>query len=143
MLRSCGYCGRIHDPREECAQKMARQRRGYLQYYPMPRTEEQRFRSSHAWKRKSLEIRERDNYCCQACIRNLKGTQRRLEYENVSVHHAVPLREDFSRRLDNDNLITLCTVHHEMAERGEILKSDILSIIREQEQKISPPITYG
>ena len=118
---------------------MARQRRRYRQYDPMTRTEEQRFRSYHAWTRKSLEIRERDNYCCQACIRNLKGTRRRVEYENVGVHHAVPLREDFGRRLDNDNLITLCTMHHEMAERGEIAKSDILSIIREQEKKISPP----
>lgn len=139
MLRSCGYCGRIHNPREVCAQKMARQRRRYRQYDPLTRTEEQRFRSSHAWTHKSLEIRERDNYCCQACIRGLKGTRRRLEYESVSVHHAVPLSEDFSRRLDNDNLITLCAVHHDMAERGEIKKSDIIAIIREQEQKISPP----
>ena len=122
---------------------MARQRRRYRQYDPLTRTEEQRFRSSNAWTRKSYEIRERDNYCCQACARNLKGTRRRLEYENVSVHHAVPLREDFSRRLDNDNLITLCAVHHELAECGAIALSDIQAIIREQECEKYPPLTDG
>ncbi|MDO5548321.1 MAG: HNH endonuclease [Eubacteriales bacterium] len=138
MLRSCPYCGRIHDTREVCGQKLAHQRQRYRCSNPEARTEEQRFRSSQAWRRKSEEIRERDRYVCQACIRNLNGTRRRLEYENISVHHAVPLHVDYSRRLDNDNLITLCSVHHELAERGELSLEVVQGVIAEQEEKISP-----
>jgi 5-methylcytosine-specific restriction endonuclease McrA len=140
VLRSCSYCGRIHDPRDVCAQKLARHRE-YWKYDPMNRTQAQRFRATSAWKKKSEEIRARDNYCCQACLRKLKGTRRRLEYENVSVHHVISLDEDFSRRLDNDNLITLCSVHHELAESGKMDFSEIQTIIWEQEQKNIPPGT--
>jgi len=52
------------------------------------------------------------------------------------VHHVVPIEEDYDRRLDDDNLITLCAVHHDMAESGAIPREAILEIIQEQE---SPP----
>jgi len=32
----------------------------------------------------------------------------------------VPLAVDFSRRLDDDSLISLCGCHHEQAEAGKI-----------------------
>ena len=133
MLRSCQYCGRIHDTRDICAQRIAARRHRYAAYDPEARTDEQRFRSSQVWRLKSIEIRQRDNYCCQACARNLTGTRRRLEYDNVSVHHAVPLQVDYSRRLDNDNLISLCSLHHEQAECGAIDLQTIKRIIAEQE----------
>ena len=39
---------------------------------------------------------------------------------DISVHHIIPLAVDYSKRLDNDNLISLCHYHHERAESGEI-----------------------
>lgn len=65
MLRSCKYCGRIHDSKYQCSSKPVRRK---------IRTKQNSFRSTEAWKRKSLEIRERDRYLCQICIRKLYGT---------------------------------------------------------------------
>jgi hypothetical protein len=51
------------------------------------------------------------------------------------VHHAKPIEEDVSKSLDNDYLLTVCDMHHEMAESKEIPIDIILQIIAEQEKK--------
>ena len=50
----------------------------------------------------------------------LDGTERRLTYKGLSVYHIAPLSEDWERRLDETNFITLCALHHDMAERGRL-----------------------
>lgn len=127
MLVSCSYCGRIHEKNFDCGRKPQR-----IRY----NTDASKFRNTTSWQKKSREIRERDNYLCQCCIREMPGTFRKYEYDSVSVHHNVPVIEDESKRLDNANLITLCPVHHEMAERGEISRDAIQAIINEQEHAV-------
>ena len=124
MLKSCKYCGRIHDSKHDCGRKPQRQKQG---------NEKDRFRWTKAWQRKREEIKERDKYLCQICIRKLYDTETQYSYSSLEVHHAVPLEEDYEKRLDDDNLITLCERHHEKAERGEIPRKEILMIVREQE----------
>ncbi len=51
-----------------------------------------------------------------------------LKNRKLSVHHIVPLAEDFNRRLDDGNLITLCGFHHEQAERGVISRELLLEL---------------
>ena len=126
MLKSCRYCGRIHDSKFDCGHKP---KRGYRQ------DDIGRFRSSKAWQHKREDIKGRDNYLCQICIRQLYDTDNQYTYDGLEVHHAVPLEEDFDRRLDDDNLLTCCGRHHEMAERGEIPREAILKIIEEQEME--------
>lgn len=128
MLKSCSYCGRIHDSKYNCEKKPQKFKKKY---------EKDTFRSSSAWQKKAEEIKERDNYLCQICIRNLYGTMTRLNSMGLSVHHAIPLKINYELRLSNDNLITLCAKHHEMAESGEIPLNEILNIIRQQEK--DPP----
>ena len=53
----------------------------------------------------------------------------------LSVHHNIPINENYNRRLDNDNLITVCSYHHEMCESGEIPREAVQRIIDEQEGK--------
>lgn len=125
MLKSCSYCGRIHDRNHLCEHKPKRGKQG---------TDKDKFRSSRAWQRKRDEIRRRDLYLCQICVRQLYDTVRQYTYDELEVHHAISLEDDFNRRLDDDNLITLCERHHEMAERGEIPVDTVLSIIRVQEE---------
>lgn len=129
MLKACKYCGRIHSKKYVCEKKPIKKYQ--------KQTEMSRFRSTKEWTQKSIEIRERDKYLCQICVRNLHHTQRQYMYDGLSVHHAIPIATDWERRLDNDNLITLCSMHHEMAENGEIPYEEIRSIIDEQE-KIPP-----
>ena len=40
--------------------------------------------------------------------------------QDLSVHHIEPLEERLDLRLENDNLVTCCSRHHEMAEAGKI-----------------------
>lgn len=129
MKKSCVYCGRIHDSKYDCGMKPKKFKK---------RNIKDTFRSTAMWQRKTVEIKERDGYLCQICLRDLHGTKRRINHEKLSVHHAIPLQEDYEKRLDNDNLLTVCDMHHEMAERGIIPYDEIKEIIDEQERGVSP-----
>lgn len=133
-LKSCKYCGRIHDSKFICNNKQKaindRQKK-----YKTSNLEIYRLRNSKAWQDKREEIKERDNYLCQICIRKLYGTVNQYTYDGISVHHAESLESNWDKRLDNDNLITTCDPHHEMMESGEIPLDVVKDIIREQESK--------
>ncbi len=131
MLKSCQYCGRIHDVKFDCGKKPQSQKKP---------TYIDKFRSSRKWREKREQIRRRDKNLCQVCIRKLYGTDRQYNYENLSVHHAIPIETDFDLRLEDDNLLTICGMHHEMAESGQIPYEIIKKIIEEQEaeEEVSP-----
>ena len=84
MLKSCKYCGRIHDSQYDCGRKPPPQKK--MTYID-------RFRSSRRWREKREQIRRRDK-----------------------------------------NLLTVCEMHHEMAESGEIPYEVVKRIIDEQEE---------
>ena len=88
-----------------------------------------KFRKSYRWTKKAKEIKERDHFLCQVCIRNKYNTINVYNYNKLEVHHIVFLSEDFNKRLDDGNLITLCDYHHKMADDGEIPKEELLSYI--------------
>ena len=105
MRRACTYCGRSHKLGEVCPQKHAVTKQS---------TKTTRFRSSRTWRSKREYIARRDLYLCRVCLSEGRYST------NIHVHHIVPLAVDFSRRLDDDNLISLCSCHHEQAEAGKI-----------------------
>lgn len=119
MKKACPYCGKIHDKNFKCG-KFPKYFRG---------NKEDKFRWSYEWKCKREYIFRRDKYLCRACYCGLSGTLKRLNNQNLSVHHIVPLKADFSKRLDDNNLITLCSAHHEMAENGEISPEILIKAI--------------
>lgn len=88
-----------------------------------------KFRKSKRWTDKSIEIRVRDRYLCRVCMANLYNTVNQFNYDKLEVHHIIPISEDYNKRLDNDNLITLCNYHHKLAESGEIPREDLLKLI--------------
>lgn len=119
MLRACAYCGKIHKSTDICDKKPVYQRGD----------REDRFRWTQAWKDKREEIKRRDLYLCRACLKNIPGTEYKINTENLSVHHIQPLHTNYDLRLDNDNLITLCDIHHELAERGVIPAKTLKKLI--------------
>lgn len=126
IQRSCKYCGRIHAEEHVCNQK------------PIKRKnidDAVRFRNSAAWHRKRQKIKERDCYLCQVCIRELYGTQRKYNYQSLQVHHAVSIVLNPELALDDGNLITLCSMHHAMCDKGEIPYDEVKQIILEQNRK--------
>lgn len=107
MKRSCPRCGRTHEYGVVCPNTP--------KFAPKEETREVLFRRSSAWRKKSLLIRQRDLNLCRICL-----DERRLTIDKLEVHHITPLREDFSRRFDDENLITLCKECHEKAENNEV-----------------------
>lgn len=126
MLKSCSYCGKIHDSKYVCSKKPNNQKQI---------TEADKFRRTSKWQKKREEIKKRDLYLCQICIRELYNTEIKYNTKDLSVHHNIPINEDYNKRLDNDNLLTLCSYHHEMCEKGKIPRKEVQIIINEQESK--------
>lgn len=132
MMKSCHHCGGIHPIGFQCPKRPKRQDKRNV-------TMEDRFRWSRTWKAKREQIKRRDDYMCQLCIRRLYHTiGRSANFKNTAVHHIIPLKESYERRMAGENLLTLCAYHHQMAEDGEIPRKVLLDIAQEQEQKTSP-----
>ena len=55
----------------------------------------------------------------------------------MQVHHAVPINLSEDLKLDENNLITLCSKHHSMCDKGQIPYKEVKKIINEQNQKIN------
>lgn len=125
-LKACAYCGRVHAEDYDCGHKPVRRAKN-------PEAPAVKLRSTSRWQRKREEIKQRDHYLCQLCLRDYPGTLRRYEYEHLSVHHIVSIEEDETKAFDNDNLITLCDRHHEAAEAGIIPRPDLLRIAAEND----------
>ena len=51
------------------------------------------------------------------------------------MHHIVPITDAWDDRLNDDNLITLCREHHEMAEQGKISRETLRLIARENREQ--------
>lgn len=116
---TCSYCGIV--PRgHHCPHKT---------YKKKDDTEANKFRKSKRWTNKSIEIRQRDKYLCKVCMANLYNTIQQFNFKELDVHHIVPINEDYNKRLDNDNLITLCRYHHKMADDGKIPRKELQKLI--------------
>lgn len=113
MLKSCPYCGMIHPAGYVCPKKPVRK---------SARTSRAaQFRKSWAWQRKRDRIVKRDFSLCRVCNEGSYGVFGVPGLNaDLSVHHIEPLEENFDLRLEDDNLLTCCAWHHEMAEAGRI-----------------------
>lgn len=119
MLKACCKCGKIHSRDYNCQPATQTQRRC---------SQADKFRNTKYWREKAAEIKRRDFQMCRVCLLKLYNTKLQINGEKTSVHHIIPLAEDYSRRLDNDNLITLCSYHHELAEKGVIPRAHLRDI---------------
>lgn len=124
MKKACKYCGKVHDRGYKCSRMPVKTKHT---------SEIDRFRSSYAWQKKRESIKIRDNFCCRICF--LKVFEQKINDFYTEVHHITPLAEDFSKRLDDDNLITLCEHHHKMAENGLISREELFSSIPQSKDK--------
>ena len=97
-------------------------------YYLDNQKNERQLRSSSAWKRKSIEIRQRANFLCEVCKDNAV-----IEYRNIEVHHIDKVTDNTDRLLDNYNLIALCQPHHKAADAGKIDKEYLRKLARGRE----------
>lgn len=118
MFKACSRCGQIHEIGHKCYANS----RNYYQHSP----EIRKFRNSQAWRNKAEEIKERDKYLCQICLkRNI------FNAKDLSAHHIIPAEESEALRLENSNLITVCEIHHRECESGKIPRTEQQAIVDE------------
>ena len=95
MFKSCKYCGRIHDEKFECESK---KKTIVKRWNNRDKTRACCFRRTNDWTLKSREIRNRDKYSCLCCKAKLTGTTKQYNSFNLSVHHIVPIEEDYEMK---------------------------------------------
>ncbi len=64
------------------------------------------FYLSGPWKAKRKEILKRDNFECQLCKE--QGSYSRAD----TVHHIIHLEDNWELRLEDDNLVSVCSSCH-------------------------------
>jgi 5-methylcytosine-specific restriction endonuclease McrA len=119
LLVSCSYCNGLHARGFTCPSRPKNNSR------KKENNDITRFRSLRIWQKKRGEIKTRDKFLCQVCLLDGKYTFQKLE-----VHHIIPISKNWNKRLDNKNLITLCSSCHKMAENEEIKTSVLLKIAK-------------
>lgn len=133
ISRICSRCGKIVPVGQRCTCQPA-YRRDYNKFKRDKRL--QRFRASDEWKRIRQEVIERDEGLDQYVLHETGELK-----AGFSVHHIVPLSEDWSRRTDPSNLITLSDDTHASIEykyktkQRAALQSLLFSIVQEREQR--------
>lgn len=88
------YCGK-HEPSKEYNRSRRKNDSEYVKFY-----------KSAAWKNLRRVQMLKDDYLCQSCLSNGIYTPGDM------VDHVVPTKEEWSRRLDENNLQTLCWPCH-------------------------------
>lgn len=67
------------------------------------------FYRSSEWQTMRQYIYERDRGCCGECKKFVFGKQ-------AHIHHKISIRKDYSKRLDENNLVLLCDACHKVIE---------------------------
>lgn len=117
MYKACSRCGRIHKTGDECKRK---EYRG---------GQEREQRSSYQWTKKSKEIRQQALFC-EVCQDTGHWT-----YTGLEVHHIDKIKDNPDRLLEDDNLICLCREHHRQADRGDLAKEYLKSLVEKRKEK--------
>ncbi len=121
MLVSCKYCNQLHERGSICSNKPKDKRIKEINHIT-------KFRNTNAWKKKRVEIKKRDLNLCMACFHLMPCTTKQYTFDSLEVHHIDSLSSAYDKRLLDINLITLCTMHHSMADTNRLDK-DILKDI--------------
>ena len=113
LTKLCAKCGRVMGLGSAlCSTCKAKADERHKQYDNNVRDKRSTaFYNSAAWIRLRDYVLSRANYQCQVCRRAGRITPA------TEVHHKMPIRVDWSRRLDERNLIAVCHRCHMMEER--------------------------
>lgn len=113
LTKLCAKCGRVMELGSAlCPACQAKADSRHKQYDSSVRDKQAaRFYASPQWIRLRDITLMRSNYQCQLCKQQGKVTPA------TEVHHKIPIRVDWSKRLDEHNLIALCHRCHMNEER--------------------------
>jgi predicted HNH restriction endonuclease len=119
MLKSCSKCGRVH---EHNCKAITRVNSGSLS---------NKFRNTQVWKKKRKKVFDRHKGLYQLCIRHLYDTYGRIYDNSIEVYHIETIVESYELRLEEGDLISLCTYNHKMVDRGQIPRVVLKNMIKD------------
>lgn len=104
MYKVCKYprCNKLTN-KTYCSKHQSSNSKRYNEY--RKNDDAMKFYKSREWREKRQEILKRDCFTCVMC-----GGEANL------VHHKVEVRVDYSKRLDSDNLESVCKSCHNKIE---------------------------
>lgn len=113
LFKKMCSCGAIIDGGKSrcraCEAKAQEDRAKYQQVYDKTKRDwTHSFYRSKPWLKTRRIVLYRDNHLCQVCLARGRITHA------VAVHHIEELRENYNRRTDVKNLISLCSRHHKI-----------------------------
>nr|DAN55271.1 MAG TPA: HNH endonuclease [Caudoviricetes sp.] len=104
-----GYCDEHKDFGEQKIEEAKKYR--YAQYDKTRDKKLVNFYHGTKWKQLRDYALARDNYLCQDCL----DSNRLIAAEEV--HHIIEVKDDWSKRYDKDNLVSLCKSCHRKRHR--------------------------
>lgn len=131
MLKKICRCGKVipYSMKRclECEEKAEEERKQYIKYYKKNTYERDskstKFYNSREWDIARSVAIARDHGLCQDCLKKDK-----IKAFNT-VHHIIPIKEDWDKRLDINNLICVCESHHQIRE-NELRRRGYLKSLR-------------
>ncbi|MDO4536442.1 MAG: HNH endonuclease [Clostridium perfringens] len=121
MKKFCGLCNRnLIDVKEKCCSSCKDKLSKRHSIYKKDRKDiiEQKFYSSKEWINERDIIKNLDNNLCLLCLEH-------RELNNMdTVHHIKELKEDWSKRFEKDNLISLCESCHQKIHRKYLMSKE-------------------
>lgn len=121
MLKKICRCGRIISYNDKacdkCKTKIELERKQNIKYYKQTTYERDikynKFYKSKEWSRVRQVVIARDHALCKDCLDKNTITP----YNTV--HHIVPIKEEWSKRLDINNLVCLCESCHQKRHKRD------------------------
>ncbi|SDY69138.1 HNH endonuclease [Thermoactinomyces sp. DSM 45892] len=104
-LKPCNKTGCVELTRDTyCESHRSEKYKYYDQWIRDPQTKQ--FYQSVAWKRLRDQALRRDDYLCQVCLSGDRYTTAE------TVHHVIEVKRDWSKRLELNNLQSVCNACH-------------------------------
>lgn len=122
MYKYCRYCMQTIDIRKHICPSKPKTKVDYKakkENQSDKTARENRFYSSRAWQSMRLSVLIKARYKCHICER-IYGEDVRKYTNSDSVHHVSYLSNCWEKRLDNNNLVPLCELHHKLVHYRKI-----------------------
>lgn len=134
-LITCSWCFSFHPKGTKCPKKPKTDYKTKKENLDETNQMENKFYSSSAWQKLRASFMRDNGYKCYMCSQLFNKTDIRHYTEAKEVHHIVPIRDCWEKRLDSDNLVCLCREHHYMIHQNNIRnKNDLEKFILELKQ---------
>lgn len=117
---SCQYCYGFHPKGNDCPKKPKIDYRQKKDNLDEVNKMENKFYSSSSWQKLRASVMRDCGWKCYVCSNVYPNTDVRHYSEAKEVHHVQWIRNNWDKRLDRENLVCLCTEHHNLIHANNI-----------------------